>query len=295
MASAPAPAGRPQGAPARRTGNAGRAMPTTAGPRRATPVGMRGSDRLRAGVLGSRPGPVAGFGGSGRVGEVSARSACVQVVAGSLFRRRRNRDARPRSATLHGLPTVTGDTMSLTRREISPVDPRSPAPGSYWRAASAPSPPPRTPSRPRTPTAWRRHGHGHDGHHGHGGVGHGLLIPLTGDGILALPAGFRYEIITYSGRTKLESGEYTPSNHDGTATFDGPRGTTLLVNNHELGGHRDDWPHPVRSPRASSTTRPPPAAAPSSRSAAAATSPSGSASPAPPPTARAAAPRGAPG
>lgn len=88
-------------------------------------------------------------------------------------------------------------------------------------------------------------GHGHDHHHDeHGGVGYGPLVPDP-DGILALPAGFRYEIITYSGRTKLETGEYTPSNHDGTATFDGPRGTTLLVNNHELGGHRDDWPHPV--------------------------------------------------
>ncbi|AIV37146.1 PhoX family protein [Streptomyces sp. R1] len=88
------------------------------------------------------------------------------------------------------------------------------------------------------------HGHGHDHHHGHDGVGYGPLIPDP-DGILALPAGFRYEIITYSGRTRLESGEHTPSNHDGTAAFDGPRGTTLLVNNHELGGHRDGWPHPV--------------------------------------------------
>ncbi|TDT25950.1 hypothetical protein EV562_117114 [Streptomyces sp. BK208] len=88
-------------------------------------------------------------------------------------------------------------------------------------------------------------GHGHDHHHDeHGGVGYGPLVPDP-DGILALPAGFRYEIITYSGRTKLETGEYTPSNHDGTASFEGPRGTTLLVNNHELGGHRDDWPHPV--------------------------------------------------
>ncbi|MFE2357276.1 PhoX family protein [Streptomyces parvulus] len=84
------------------------------------------------------------------------------------------------------------------------------------------------------------HGHGHE----HCGVGYGPLVPDP-DGILALPEGFRYEIITYSGRTRLESGEYTPSNHDGTAAFDGPRGTTLLVNNHELGGHRDEWPHPV--------------------------------------------------
>ena len=56
---------------------------------------------------------------------------------------------------------------------------------------------------------------------GHGGVGYGPLIPDP-DGILALPAGFKYRVITYSGKTKLESGEITPSNHDGTATFAGP-------------------------------------------------------------------------
>lgn len=76
------------------------------------------------------------------------------------------------------------------------------------------------------------------------GVGYGPLLPDP-DGILALPAGFSYKIITYCGRTKLESGEFTPSNHDGTATFDGPRGTTLLVNNHELKGPRANWTHPV--------------------------------------------------
>ncbi|MFI8168793.1 alkaline phosphatase PhoX [Streptomyces sp. NPDC085931] len=76
------------------------------------------------------------------------------------------------------------------------------------------------------------------------GAGYGPLVPDP-RGILALPAGFSYRIITYSGRTKLESGEFTPSNHDGTATFDGPRGTTLLVNNHELKGPRANWAHPV--------------------------------------------------
>ncbi|MER6985169.1 alkaline phosphatase PhoX, partial [Streptomyces carpinensis] len=79
---------------------------------------------------------------------------------------------------------------------------------------------------------------------GHHGVGYGPLVSDP-NGILALPAGFAYKIITYSGRTKLESGEFTPSNHDGTATFEGPRGTTLLVNNHELAGARAQWPHPV--------------------------------------------------
>ncbi|PAZ13770.1 Tat pathway signal sequence domain protein [Streptomyces sp. SA15] len=78
----------------------------------------------------------------------------------------------------------------------------------------------------------------------YGGVGYGPLIPDP-KGILALPAGFKYRIITYSGKTKLESGEFTPSNHDGTATFVGPRGTTLLVNNHELKGPRANWKYPV--------------------------------------------------
>ncbi|MET7697808.1 alkaline phosphatase PhoX [Streptomyces sp. NPDC005485] len=80
--------------------------------------------------------------------------------------------------------------------------------------------------------------------HGHGGVGYGPLVPDP-KGLLALPAGFSYRVITYSGRTMLESGEFTPSNHDGTATFHGPRGATLLVNNHELKGPRAGWQYPV--------------------------------------------------
>ncbi|MFD7081231.1 alkaline phosphatase PhoX [Streptomyces sp. NPDC059918] len=71
--------------------------------------------------------------------------------------------------------------------------------------------------------------------------------PLVADpaGLLALPAGFRYRVITHSGVTTLDSGESTPSNHDGTAAFEGHRGVTLLVNNHELKGKRADWAHPV--------------------------------------------------
>ncbi len=92
------------------------------------------------------------------------------------------------------------------------------------------------------------HGHDHDGHghdHGHGHEpGYGALLPDP-KGILALPAGFSYKVITHSGVTKLETGEYTPSNHDGTAAFEGARGVTLLVNNHELAGVRTDWEHPV--------------------------------------------------
>jgi uncharacterized protein len=76
------------------------------------------------------------------------------------------------------------------------------------------------------------------------GLGYGPLI-ADPDGLLALPAGFSYRVITRAGVTALESGEPTPSNHDGTATFEGTRGATLLVNNHELKGPRADWPYPV--------------------------------------------------
>ncbi|PKV85069.1 alkaline phosphatase PhoX [Streptomyces sp. TLI_146] len=80
--------------------------------------------------------------------------------------------------------------------------------------------------------------------HGHHEPGYGPLLPDP-KGILALPKGFSYRIVTHSGVTELESGETTPSNHDGTAAFEGPRGVTLLVNNHELKGPRKNWPHPV--------------------------------------------------
>ncbi|MCH0539597.1 DUF839 domain-containing protein [Streptomyces sp. MUM 203J] len=71
--------------------------------------------------------------------------------------------------------------------------------------------------------------------------------PLVDDpeGLLALPAGFSYRVLTHSGVTRLESGEFTPGRHDGTAAFPGPRGVTLLVNNHELKGPRAGWDHPV--------------------------------------------------
>jgi uncharacterized protein len=61
--------------------------------------------------------------------------------------------------------------------------------------------------------------------------------PLVDDpeGILALPPGFAYEIVTYAGRTQLSDGEGpTPSNHDGTAVFDARRGRLRLIQNHEL-------------------------------------------------------------
>ncbi|WP_351225272.1 alkaline phosphatase PhoX [Streptomyces sp. NPDC002133] len=89
----------------------------------------------------------------------------------------------------------------------------------------------------------RGDGHG-DGHGDTHGPGYGPLISDP-KGILALPAGFSYRIVTHSGVTKLESGEFTPAKHDGTATFEGPRGVTLLVNNHELKGPRTNYEYPV--------------------------------------------------
>jgi secreted PhoX family phosphatase len=50
-----------------------------------------------------------------------------------------------------------------------------------------------------------------------GAFGYGELV-ADPDGVLALPKGFAYRIITRTGVTTLESGESTPSNHDGTAT-----------------------------------------------------------------------------
>ncbi|MET9426002.1 alkaline phosphatase PhoX [Streptomyces sp. NPDC006540] len=80
--------------------------------------------------------------------------------------------------------------------------------------------------------------------HGNEAPGYGPLIPDPA-GMLALPAGFTYRVLTRSGVTKLESGEFTPGKHDGTATFEGPRGVTLLVVNHELKGERAKVAHPV--------------------------------------------------
>ncbi|WP_331452314.1 alkaline phosphatase PhoX [Streptomyces sp. SS162] len=77
-----------------------------------------------------------------------------------------------------------------------------------------------------------------------GGLGYGPLLDDPA-GVLALPAGFSYRVLTHSGVTRLESGEFTPERHDGTAAFPGPRGVTLLVNNHELKGPRAKWRHPV--------------------------------------------------
>lgn len=63
------------------------------------------------------------------------------------------------------------------------------------------------------------------------GVGDPLPDPA---GILDLPAGFSYSIVSRAG-SPLPGGGTTPGRHDGTGTFRAPLGGTRLVQNHENG------------------------------------------------------------
>ena len=65
-----------------------------------------------------------------------------------------------------------------------------------------------------------------------GSAGYGELVPDPG-GMIDLPRGFEYRIISEEG-TPLSSGGLVPGDHDGMAAFPGPSSnTTLLVRNHE--------------------------------------------------------------
>ena len=66
---------------------------------------------------------------------------------------------------------------------------------------------------------------------------HRPFPPLVDDphGLLALPTGFKYTVVTYAGQTSLRHGQgKTPSNHDGTAVFETRHGRLQLIQNHEL-------------------------------------------------------------
>lgn len=77
-----------------------------------------------------------------------------------------------------------------------------------------------------------------------GAEGFGPLVPDP-DGLLDMPAGFSYKVFgrgpngSFPGdpMVGLDGTDwgFTPPAHDGMATFNGPRGTTILVRNHELG------------------------------------------------------------
>src|ERR671925_465050 len=73
-------------------------------------------------------------------------------------------------------------------------------------------------------------------------VGYGPLVDAPA-GLLSLPEGFSYSIVAQSGVTKLDTGEPTPSDPDGTASFVRTGGNgDVLINNHEVSGSE---PFPV--------------------------------------------------
>ncbi|NYE09264.1 hypothetical protein F4694_006135 [Bacillus niacini] len=63
--------------------------------------------------------------------------------------------------------------------------------------------------------------------------GYGPLVPDP-NGILDLPNGFHYKIISKEGEL-MSNGSVIPGAFDGMAAFEGPSNTTILVRNHELG------------------------------------------------------------
>jgi secreted PhoX family phosphatase len=74
-------------------------------------------------------------------------------------------------------------------------------------------------------------------------AGYGALVSDP-EKRLALPEGFRYRLLAEQGRTRLESGEFSPSDPDGAAAFASPSGSgTVLVCNHEI-GRREPFPVP---------------------------------------------------
>jgi secreted PhoX family phosphatase len=66
--------------------------------------------------------------------------------------------------------------------------------------------------------------------------------PLVDDpkGMLALPEGFSYRVVTQAGKTRLYSDHASPGIHDGAAAFPAPDGNVLVVLNHEVRGGPDD-------------------------------------------------------
>lgn len=62
--------------------------------------------------------------------------------------------------------------------------------------------------------------------------GFGNLVPDP-NGILDLPKGFRYGIVSQTGN-RMSDGNLVPTCHDGMAAFMGKNGTTILIRNHEL-------------------------------------------------------------
>jgi secreted PhoX family phosphatase len=81
----------------------------------------------------------------------------------------------------------------------------------------------------------------HDSHRpGNGSSGGRPFPPLQDDpnGILALPAGFSYTIVTREGTTDLSFGQgKTPAFHDGTGVVAAGRNKLTIIQNHEMTPH----------------------------------------------------------
>jgi secreted PhoX family phosphatase len=65
-----------------------------------------------------------------------------------------------------------------------------------------------------------------------GHAGYGPLVPDP-DGLLDLPRGFSYKVLSREGEPLLSGEGRVPGNHDGMAAFAGRRGRIHLVRNHE--------------------------------------------------------------
>lgn len=63
--------------------------------------------------------------------------------------------------------------------------------------------------------------------------GYGPLVPDP-RGVLDLPKGFGYQILSHTGNT-MDDGFRVPGAPDGMAAFPGPNGRVILIRNHELG------------------------------------------------------------
>lgn len=70
------------------------------------------------------------------------------------------------------------------------------------------------------------------------GKGYGELIPDP-EGILNLPKGFSYKIISKTGQV-MNDGFLVPGNPDGMGTFPGKNGRIIIIRNHELGADSFD-------------------------------------------------------
>ncbi|MBX9254605.1 DUF839 domain-containing protein [Desmonostoc muscorum CCALA 125] len=77
------------------------------------------------------------------------------------------------------------------------------------------------------------------------GKGYGPLVPDP-NGLLDLPSGFQYRTFSLTDEL-MNDGTKVPGGHDGMAAFPGPKGTVILVRNHELSptsGTKVEGPHP---------------------------------------------------